>query len=51
MMTVFADVLTAPREGDTDTTREDILRLCRLFREDRVAKMKAKDLRVFRYAV
>ena len=50
MMTVFSDVMSAPVEGDGRASREDILHLCRLFREDRVARMSYKDLAEFRKA-
>ncbi len=50
MMTVFADVMSAPIEGDGEVTREDILHVCRLFREDRVANLRRKDFRAYRKA-
>lgn len=40
-MTVFANVLKAPVETDEAATREDILTLCRRYRVERVARMKA----------
>ena len=43
MMTVFANVMSAPIECDSETTREDILHVCRLFREDRVARFCVKE--------
>lgn len=49
-MAVFSDVLSAPIEDDVETTREDILMMSRLFREYRVAKLRAKDLSEFRKA-
>ena len=48
MMTVFADVMSAPVEGDQPASREDIFQLCRQLREGRVAKLSRKDLREYR---
>lgn len=48
MMTVFANVLSAPIEADADTIREDIFQVCRELREQRVARLSLKDLRAFR---
>jgi len=49
-MTVFANVLSAPVEADAETTRETILRQCRVFREGRIARLDCKDLQAFRDA-
>lgn len=38
-MTVFADVLKAPVKTDELASREDILELCRLCREERVTRL------------
>lgn len=49
-MTVFTNLLSAPIEQNNDETREDILQVCRLFREDRIARLNQRDLAEFRKA-
>ncbi|MEM1273020.1 MAG: hypothetical protein AAGF88_04335 [Pseudomonadota bacterium] len=43
-MTVFANVLSAPVKGEHETSREDIFLMCRLFREDRIARLAIVNL-------